>query len=344
MRPVTITIPQQCPSNLSKTFNETDGKRRNRNVDPPEPPAFIPERVAMMKLPMNMSRGDCAGFLFHFLTGTKLSHERGARGDPSILMDAHKRLQACMLYQGLKDSGIQQSLTHVQDADRELVPTITLDGRDWSHPHNATYDVRCSTDDDDAMAQLREQFFDDSTRQIRGLRLEFSANAVKPEHLRDIKVGVGREQHLSSIELKTDPANTAAESEVFSAVGVNSSIEQLSVCGNLVAGHRHGVTTALSNVSLENVEIKANEASCLHMLDWAAVAHGHAARNLRIDFTFWHPPGAKANALAKWNAAVVRLAESGTTKSLHLPWVIFQALTPETRQILKAAQMDVHYI
>ena len=61
---------------------------------------------------------------------------------------------------------------------------------------------------------------------------------------------------------------------MFRAIGANPNIEQLSVQGKLEAGHRLGAITALSNVSLENVAIKADEASCLRMLDWAANTQG----------------------------------------------------------------------
>ena len=38
---------------------------------------------------------------------------------------------------------------------------------------------------------------------------------------------------------------------------------------------------------------------------------------------------------------MVRLAESGTTKNLHLPKEIVNVLTPETRQTLDAAGMSI---
>jgi hypothetical protein len=284
-------------------------------------------------------------FLIRFLIGPDPNEH--LRGDPSIV-DLRKRRDATFLYEHLEGDGKGDLLAGVQREDPQFVPTIILGGQ-YSPPQHATYDLICPTDNPNAMDQLSAGF-KDLTCAIRGLRLEFGANAVQPVQLNYIKNGVAREQTLSAIELATNPLNTAAETEVFRAIGANSNIAQLSVEGPLAAGHRGhrlGVIAALSNSSLKNVAIKADEASCLRMLDWAADAGDPSGKNLRVELKpmFQHTAAArKTEALGKWNAAVVRLAESGTTKCLFLPEEIEQGLTPETRQAVQAAGMFVFAI
>jgi hypothetical protein len=344
MRPTTVR------ANLASAFNQ---HYRTTHIGVatrhPELPKYKSERLALMKgawEPDDSIRADdCPGFLFDFLTGQPLC-DKPCRGDASIGMEVRKRKQATLLYALLKKFGKAHRLAGVQREDQELVPTIRL-GRN-PLPRNATYDVICSTDNANAMAGLCEGF-DDSTRIIRGLRLVFGAKVVPGASLKDIRDGIARERELSAIELKTHSANTAAEIEVFRSVGANSNIKQLSVAGQLAEGHRLGVSIALSNASLENVEIRADEASCLRMLDWAAagaIAAAAAAadgrKNLLVEIRSVNGAAArvKAKALVNWNAAVVRLAESGTTKCLLLPGDIEQDLTDETRQAL-AGKMDV---
>ena len=198
------------------------------------------------------------------------------------------------------------------------------------------------------MDQLR-QGLADPHRGIRGLRLEFGANAVHHTPLKVIKNGVARKQ-LSAIELSTHPANTPAESAVFRAVGHNPQIKHLAVEGELTEEHRASVMIALTNVQVENVHIMASEKSCMRVLDWQAkigqpvliLDVPNNARSLRLDM----PPLSYTRsemiaALRKWNAAVVRLAESGSMKSLHLPKEIVKGLTLDTLEVAKAYQMDI---
>ena len=353
MRPTTVQASKLfLPRALTRTFNDRAGKQTPPGNGPP--PQYIPRRLAIMNreftLPATSRGDDCPGYLFDFLTDTPLPNEP-VRAMPR---SQWRRTSACRPPGSTRASRTTKLRSAWADAqarseDPELVPTITLGSGEL--PRHATYDVVCSTDNHNAMGQLCRAF-GDSTCQIRGLRLEFGFKEVTGAPLKDILVGVKSKRHLTSIQLKiTWPTNygTAAETEVFRAIGANSSIKHLSVKGRLNDKHRPGVITALSNASLEHVTIKADELSCLRMLDWAAdtgpvlrILDG-PSRSLRITTPpLSHPFGSKMDrALAKWNAAVVRLAESGSTKSLHLPKEIKQALTPETLKVVEAYGMDV---
>ena len=291
MLPTTVTFTPYDRSWLKQSFNQNQRDQGRAVGERAQLPLFVMERLAVMKgtwQPLQVLNpaeateadyarelGELPGYLFHFLTGTEPFNEPApVRGAASIARDVHKRLQANLLYRDLELNHMPERLPWMQWEDPSLIPTITLGGVN-ELPRYAKYDVVCATDDAIAMAQLR-QAFNDPTCEIRGLRLKFGANAIDPATLKDIKHAVACKPSLSAIELKTHPANTAAETEVFRAIGANSNIKQLSVRGELAAGHRyrHGMITALSNPSLNDVKIAAHEASCLHMLDCAAEASG----------------------------------------------------------------------
>ena len=55
------------------------------------PPQYIPKRLAAMNRELTLpaaTRGDCPGYLFHFLTGTPFSEEPGRREPSSSLRKA----------------------------------------------------------------------------------------------------------------------------------------------------------------------------------------------------------------------------------------------------------------
>ena len=328
MRPTTFLEPLHgWPRHLAGTVKLKDEK------DP-----FIPERLNLLR---GYKIGEtCPGYLFHFLIGTDLKMRD--KVNPPIATES-KRLQANRLYRLLQEEvETPGRLANVQSEDPGLIPTIRL-GPD-SLPRDATYDVICSTDDPNAVNRLHEGFADPN-RKIRGLWLQFGANPVPATDLKKIKSGLEREQTLSAIDLTTDSANTVAEAEVFRGIGRNPNIVQLRVIGDLAAGHRKGVIDALSSDKLAHVSIDAHEESLaahVGMGRQVAPSVADVSERKSLWVVHWPRPGqSSVKDVAKLNAAVVRLAESGSTKSLHLDPEVKECLTPETLEAARTARMDV---